>query len=201
MADKEERIIEAGSKLFSKYGLRKTTVEEIAKAADVGKGTIYLYFQSKEEIFAAVIRREVAEHATRLRTAVKLEEPVVQQLRNFILTRFRSLRELVNLHNLTQEIYMEMRMELDVGSQEVVAEEKEILEGILRRGVDTGELGITDVPLVSMAIFATLRGLELPWLFEGPDMQLERKTEVLIALFIEGMKNLKGLGRSDPERQ
>ena len=61
MQDKERRILETAEKLFARYGLRKTTVEEIAAAADVGKGTVYLFFSSKEELFATVVRREAEE--------------------------------------------------------------------------------------------------------------------------------------------
>ena len=106
----------------------------------------------------------MAEHATRLRTAVKLEEPVVQQLRNFILTRFRSLRELVNLHNLTQEIYMEMRMELDVGSQEVVAEEKEILADELWADLGHSNHSDPDIkPLLERLLQQRGEDESIPW--------------------------------------
>src|SRR5713226_7018938 len=47
------RIISVGIELFSKHGLSEVTVDQIAEAADVGKGTIYNYFASKEDIVVA----------------------------------------------------------------------------------------------------------------------------------------------------
>src|SRR5438034_6717668 len=49
------RIVTAGIELFSRYGIADVTVEQIADAADVGKGTIYNYFQTKEDIVVAFI--------------------------------------------------------------------------------------------------------------------------------------------------
>lgn len=50
-----ERLLAAGRELFSRYGLRKTTVEELARAAGIAKGTFYLFFPSKEALYAEVL--------------------------------------------------------------------------------------------------------------------------------------------------
>ena len=55
-ADEKKRIItKVAQKIFSKYGLIKTTVDEIAKAARMGKASLYHYFKSKEDIFKEVV--------------------------------------------------------------------------------------------------------------------------------------------------
>lgn len=53
--DKEERILEAAAEVFADKGFFKATVIEIAKEADIAKGTIYLYFDSKRELFKSLI--------------------------------------------------------------------------------------------------------------------------------------------------
>jgi AcrR family transcriptional regulator len=50
-----DRILASAEDLFWRYGIKKVTVDEIALAADVGKGTVYLHFDSKEEIAVAII--------------------------------------------------------------------------------------------------------------------------------------------------
>lgn len=49
------RLLRAGRELFSHYGLRKTTVEELARAAGIAKGTFYLFFPSKEALYGEVL--------------------------------------------------------------------------------------------------------------------------------------------------
>jgi AcrR family transcriptional regulator len=60
-ADREaraQRILDAASALIMRYGYRKTTIEDIAREAGVGKGTLYLHWKSRDELFAALIMRE-----------------------------------------------------------------------------------------------------------------------------------------------
>jgi len=54
-----EEILEEAQKLFRQFGLKKTTMEDIAKAMGKGKSTLYYYFCSKEDIFDAVILKEM----------------------------------------------------------------------------------------------------------------------------------------------
>ena len=58
MINTKEIILKTSQKLFARFGLRKTTVDEIAKLARIGKGTIYHYFKTKEQIFAEIIDKE-----------------------------------------------------------------------------------------------------------------------------------------------
>ncbi|MFI6316738.1 TetR/AcrR family transcriptional regulator [Nonomuraea sp. NPDC050556] len=58
--DKASRILDAAEALLLAYGYRKVTVDEVASRAGVGKGTLYLYWPSKRELFAAVLARDTA---------------------------------------------------------------------------------------------------------------------------------------------
>ena len=53
--DTRSRIMAAASRLFDKSGVDAVTVDEIAAAADIGKGTIYNYFEAKEDIVVALL--------------------------------------------------------------------------------------------------------------------------------------------------
>lgn len=54
--DKKEQILEASEAMFHKYGYSKTSLDDIAKEAGIGKGTIYYYYESKEDIFLEVAK-------------------------------------------------------------------------------------------------------------------------------------------------
>ncbi len=60
------RVVEAGRELFARYGLKKTTVEELAHAAGVAKGTFYLIFPSKETLYGQVLFQEITRMTARL---------------------------------------------------------------------------------------------------------------------------------------
>src|SRR4051794_10536516 len=56
---KKEGILEAASRQFARHGFKKTSVEDIAREAGVAKGTVYLAYDSKEEIFYHAVHREL----------------------------------------------------------------------------------------------------------------------------------------------
>src|SRR5579859_2503594 len=55
---REERLLDAAATLLVRWGYRKTTIDDVAREAGVGKGTIYLHWKDKNALFRAVIRRE-----------------------------------------------------------------------------------------------------------------------------------------------
>jgi len=57
---KAARILDAAEELLVSYGYRRITVDEVARRAGVGKGTVYLYWPSKLELFGAVLTRDAA---------------------------------------------------------------------------------------------------------------------------------------------
>ncbi|MFK2825847.1 TetR/AcrR family transcriptional regulator [Bacillus sp. B190/17] len=67
--DRKKQIIEAATKSFSLFGYKATTMDQVAKLANVGKGTIYTFFKNKEELFDEIVQtiivemREAAEEA------------------------------------------------------------------------------------------------------------------------------------------
>ncbi len=52
-----EKLLDAGFKQFASYGLKKTNVEELARAAGISKGAFYIFYSSKEELFMDVVER------------------------------------------------------------------------------------------------------------------------------------------------
>src|ERR1700721_2745802 len=59
VSDKRERILQAAIRVFAKKGFHATRVSEVAKAAGVADGTIYLYFKSKDELLVSLFEDRV----------------------------------------------------------------------------------------------------------------------------------------------
>lgn len=77
--EREERqasILSAARAVFFSQGIHSTTMDDVAAAAEVSKGTVYLYFQSKETILAALLQEGLSFLVQQLRTAYAEEEPL-----------------------------------------------------------------------------------------------------------------------------
>ena len=102
MINKEEyrtKIILTASRIFSHYGFRKTTMDEISRALKKGKSSIYYYFGSKEEIFEAVVLYEANQLRAQLTKAMKEVDSPPDKLRNYIFVRMRAFAKLSNYYN------------------------------------------------------------------------------------------------------
>lgn len=83
-ARKRERILEAADALFVAHGYRKASVDDIAGAAGVAKGTVYLYYSNKAELLLHVIARQKRQYLERLAPAFDLSVSPAQRLRRLI---------------------------------------------------------------------------------------------------------------------
>ena len=68
-------IVDVARKIFTRYGFRKTTMDEIAWATRKGKSSIYYYFPGKEDIFKAVVEKEAGELQSRLDRTIRVDAP------------------------------------------------------------------------------------------------------------------------------
>lgn len=88
-----QAIMQAAIKLFSKKGFEKTSIEELAKAAGIGKGTIYSYFQTKTDILHAFCEDELEDLHHELTTNADKEIPILKQMVAIYMSEFRHITE------------------------------------------------------------------------------------------------------------
>jgi AcrR family transcriptional regulator len=158
------QIVEVARKIFTRYGFRKTTMEEIASASSMGKSSIYYYFPGKEYIFRAVVEKEAQELKEHLDKTIRTTDPPIQKLKSYILFRLHHIRTLENFYAAMNEeslshfdFIMEIRRKFDQNEMSVVQE-------ILEEGLSDGTFQITSSKIGAIAISTMMKGLELPLL-------------------------------------
>lgn len=79
--DKKEQILHAALEVFARQGLEKGKIADIAEQAGIGKGTIYEYFHSKEEIFHAIEKLFITDTIDELRAIAKSKKSATKKIR------------------------------------------------------------------------------------------------------------------------
>ena len=184
---KKEIIIQTAQKLFSRFGFLKTTVDEIAKAARMGKASIYHYFKSKEDIFREVIEKENQILHTRIREAIEEQETLRGKIKAFILTKMECLSELANIYDVLKNEYLEHYAFIEKAREANFREEIETVKSILQDGMNEGVLEIDDIELTSFAIISALKGLEYPWTIKTPSDKIEKNIDKLLDILFNGI--------------
>lgn len=78
--DKRNRILDAAQSLFVRYGVKRTSIDDVARESGIAKGTVYLSFKSKAELFAAIAERLCANTLTAARRIAVEATPLNQRL-------------------------------------------------------------------------------------------------------------------------
>jgi len=184
---KRESILLTAQRLFSRFGLRKTTVEEIIRLTKIAKGTFYKYFPDKEALFLEVVEKESISLVTDIREAVSRATTSIEKMRAYLLTKVRMINELVNLYQVTRETVDEYWPRIESIRKRYLAEEQKIVLEILRNGIAKGELEVDAPELTANAIVIAVKGLESTWMLEESLMELEEGIDILLNVLFKGI--------------
>ncbi len=182
-----ESILKIAQEIFSKYGYRKTTLDDIANAVRKGKSSLYYYFKSKEDLFQAVIMKEVEVLARELDKVVNRNTDPVDKLRDYLLTKITTFRNLANFYNALENDVTAIGFIEDIKSR-YEQDEIRMIKRILIEGVRKNEFEIYDFNLAAIGITMAIKGLEMP-LSAGTygNMNLERSVDVILKIICYGV--------------
>ncbi|MGE0324946.1 MAG: TetR/AcrR family transcriptional regulator [Polyangiaceae bacterium] len=83
-SERREQILEAAERVFLERGLSGATMEEVASRAELSKGTLYLYFKSKDELYLATANRQLAEMVSRFEGALEAGGTGIEMLERLV---------------------------------------------------------------------------------------------------------------------
>lgn len=122
--DRRSEIVKAATKSFSLYGYKATTIDQVARLANVGKGTIYTFFKNKEELFDEIIDKLIRDMEQAANDAT---DPSKAFQENVHLALFKMLEFRLE-HQLTIKLFQEVR---DIGTPIVQGAMMRLEENIL----------------------------------------------------------------------
>jgi AcrR family transcriptional regulator len=151
-------IVEAARKCFIEHGFGATRIEDVAKGAGVSKGTVYLYFDSKESLFEEVVRANVSPVLDSIIAAIEADPdtPAIQQLTFVARTMYREMvgtdrRKLMHLVVAEGVRFPHLA---DFYFKETIAKGQSLMRAVIQRGEQRGELkanGLDRYPEILMA--------------------------------------------------
>lgn len=157
--ERPRQILEAAFAEFGEHGLAGARLDDIARRAGVAKGTIYLYFPNKEELFREMVRRTVIARLEEAELAFNaLTGTAAEQVRDYMREWWAYLTtpEFQTVYGL---VHGELHRFPDLAqfyAQEVIARSHRLVTALIRRGVETGEFRPVDVDVTARILAVTL---------------------------------------------
>lgn len=185
---KPEHIVQTAQTLFSQFGLKKVTTDDIAREAKVSKATVYKHFSNKSEIFDKVIASEVDALLCALEEAVVQETDAVAKLRAHLKVRLNLVSELVNFYRVTQASWGDYWPHISDVRHDFLAKEQTLVARILREGVAAGELQVRDPEAAGLALVLGLASIEFQWTLEEGRLDLTELVDMMLDMMVEGLR-------------
>jgi AcrR family transcriptional regulator len=187
-----ERILDAADRLLGRYGYQKTTADDLAREANIGRRTVYVHFTSKEEIFLASIDRVVERLIDELKRVLYSGGAPDERLRRMLMTRILFRFDAVqSYHQSLDDMFSVLRGAYLDRRDRYISSEADVFVHVLTEGERAGRLNVRDAPATAQALLHATNGL-LPYSLSGRELgsraEVEERAERVTALLVEGLR-------------
>ncbi|MCM8807027.1 MAG: TetR/AcrR family transcriptional regulator [Candidatus Omnitrophica bacterium] len=189
MKDKRNLILKTAEKLISEKGYTRTTIEQIANKAKIGKGTFYLYFKNKEDLFISIIDKNLENLMREIRKEVEKISDFFDRLKKGI------------------EIYL-IYFEKNYTLFKILLQEKPFIKGqrfetfwkgffkkwdfFIKKGfeeqIKNGRLKDFEFEDILYSLIGIIHGNIHRWIINGRKYPLREKKDLILEIFTEGIK-------------
>ena len=186
---RRHQILEAATTIFSQFGLYPARMEDIAAAAGVSKGTIYLYFKDKDSLIQALAEQIFAQELADLQLAYDTSGTAVERLTSFYETLIAEEAEVLPLMPILYEFYaLGLRREdMRAVLSNFLNQSATLLAAIIQAGIESGEFAPTDALKAARALDALMSGIILQWVYAPEGMDVNAQLRYGLQLIFQGL--------------
>ncbi len=187
-------ILEAARRVMARYGMQGTTVDRVAEEAKVAKGTIYLYFLSKDELVHAAVLEGLREMVAE---TVRSDDPTLQPLeriRNLVLAQYRiqaSNQDFLKTLIIGNSLDIELESQAGRDFMRVYAGHLDFVASVLQDAIDRGAIRAIDSKFAAFMLGEMITGSLRRRLLKLASTPLESEGEAVVELFLQGVRAIR----------
>ena len=191
--ERRNQILEAAQEVFNAKGLDKSRMEDIAERTGLSKGTLYLYFKSKDNLIIAIFDRIFGGLLRQYRTQTIEQVNAVEAIKNFTEEAIKDYLQVLFMFPVAYEFLALAFRNASVQKalKRYFSNYMDGLVPIIQRGVETREKDKDDISFFYPAIRAIIEGTILLWVYDKSRVDPETNIRASINLLIEGLLNEK----------
>lgn len=188
--EKKFKIYMAAANVFGRKGFYKTTIEEIAQEANIGKSTVYEYVESKEKLFSDVVSNGFSFFMASLVEILDDVETTEARIKTFIKAWLELIKNHYSLYKVilcdyydpcrdekTDELFWVLKTRIE-----------ELLADTVNEGVQKGQLREVDISLISISLVGILMGVSSAFdRVDSESINIEKLSEEIGDMFLKGI--------------
>lgn len=195
--DRKKEILQAAKNVMLKYGIRKTTLEDIAQECGIKKTALYYYFKSKNDVLQTMFSQTMNDLQQELSENIKAGRNTKEKLKIFMhkkLNIFREIKpfvELLHRENLPTKVNEYFHKE-----QKVMMEfDYNLIRKIIETGIERSTIQVTSVDSLVLMILGVTYGTGYSLHIEDKDIEAEKMFEDTINIIFKGI-SIKSTGEA-----
>lgn len=205
-AERPAEILDAALETFADKGYAATRLDEVARRAGVSKGTLYLYFESKEALFKAVVTTLLVPEIERAEQRIETAEGSAAGLLGQLVRDWWQTVGETRLSSLPKLIVAEAGNFPELArfyNETVIVRARRLIAGVIEQGVRQGEFKPCDPEMTARLLMAPLI-LAVIWKqslqpYDEPAMDMARYLDQHVELFLHGLLAALGKGKRDDD--
>jgi AcrR family transcriptional regulator len=187
MKETRELVIRTARKMFAKKGVTETTMDDIAKEAKIGKGTIYHYFDSKEELYCVILDIDFSEAKAELEKVVSLETEPDKKIAAYIHARLKLMGKLSGFYIMFKTDYLDYYGYIKKVYEKYRAFETSMMKSFLDEGASRGMFAIEDADYTAFVIVQSILGVEYQMGIDKAE-EIEKKVGLILNIVLNGIR-------------
>jgi TetR/AcrR family fatty acid metabolism transcriptional regulator len=188
-AQRQQEILAAAQAVFAEEGFHGATMDDIAARAGLAKGTLYLYFSSKRELFLSVLKHRFEEMRRTLREVIYSGDDFSAQVEAVIRAHGDFCRENKEFFQILEEF----KGDLGAGVRKTREDILSLFMELIDLGIKTGQVRPIDRRQGALALLGILDSVALDWLLRGD--RGSPNVDGLAELYCWGVMGREGAGQ------
>lgn len=190
-AARRSQILAAAIQVYADRGYHRTRVEDIADAAGVSKGTLYLYFESREHLFSAAFEDFMTRLSEGLAEITASDAPPLERLAQVVTASLDAVRRHETLSRVMVDFWSATLHNPDVPHIDASRQYREIrqmIAALLDEAAKRGEIRPDRPALTESVLMAAMDGIILHWLMSPDLVDIDTATEQLLDLIVSAIR-------------
>lgn len=187
---KREKLIQAAIPIFAKHGFRETKMSDIAISADVGKGTLYEYFESKDDLFLNAFKIWFSYFSEQMQEIISKEKNSYKQLEIFYEQFFKTVEEYGDMYYIYFDFWSELTRNPKLDKQDIATVYqtlRELFASILETGAEKNVFKTMEYISMSTALLAISDGLLMQWLIDRDSFSIYEVGMIAVRSFLDSL--------------
>jgi AcrR family transcriptional regulator len=186
---RKSQILEAAAAVFSQTGFSAARMEDIAEEAGLSKGTLYLYFKSKDELKTELMRHYFSVDSEELKALETAKGTAMARLLLYVDASLERFAQIADLFPIINEFYAVAARSDEVREffAGTLHSYRESTRAIIQQGIDRGEFSAGDANQITTALSALYEGTILLSVIDPANVNLNRDLKPGIMLFLQGL--------------